>query len=273
MQPLLNQFKTYLEGSKSVSSPNQPLSPSSIKNYVSDINHFFTWLSQKLNHSAGSKPLSQPSPSPISINQSTQSNQSVPPQQPTQPQQSTQPSQPVQAKQPITPASTKPSLSSSPSSPAAASITHSSPTSQSPSQTNPQSNKSSASPNHPTVTTNHPPITILPLHITPQICQDYQEFLAAAPPSTANRRLSSLRRLTAFLAAAKLLPIDPGQQLKNLTSTTFDSILDQFQTFLKSENLSPSTIKNYLSDVKNYLLWTQTNIKTTDGDLAQRPLS
>jgi site-specific recombinase XerD len=85
--------------------------------------------------------------------------------------------------------------------------------------------------------------------------------------------LSSLRRFTAFLAAAKLLPTDPGQQLKNLTSTTFDSILDQFQTFLKSENLTPSTIKNYLSDVKNYLIWAQENIKTTDGDLAQRPLS
>lgn len=171
MQPLLKQFKSFLKGSQSSaskstspSSTSKPLSQSSIKNYVSDIKHFLTWL----NKFTGQK-------------------------------------------------------------------------------------------------------TIKPIHINSKTCQAYKDFLHQnTPPATANRRLSSLRRFTAFLTITKLAPNDPGQDLTNLSATTLDSLLTEFQTFLISQELAPSTIKNYLSDVRNYLLWTRKNIETTDSNLSSR---
>jgi len=162
MQPLLKQFQSFLKNSRPNSTTiTKPLTHSSIKNYVSDINHFLSWLA----HSIGQK-------------------------------------------------------------------------------------------------------TIKPDHINSKTCQAYKNFLQQkTPPATANRRLSSLRRFTAFLAITQLAPNDPAQALTNLEITTINSLLNNFQNFLHSQNLTPSTIKNYLSDVKHYLLWAQKNSKSTDGDL------
>jgi len=111
MQPLLKQFQSFLKNSRPNSTTiTKPLTHSSIKNYVSDINHFLSWLA----HSIGQK-------------------------------------------------------------------------------------------------------TIKPDHINSKTCQAYKNFLQQkTPPATANRRLSSLRRFTAFLAITQLAPNDPAQALTNL---------------------------------------------------------
>ena len=167
-QPLLQQFKSYLEAPKthlaktanitSQTTANNPLSPSSVKNYVSDINHFLNWLTLALK--------------------------------------------------------TK---------------------------------------------------TIQPIHITHENITNYQASLQKTiPPATINRKNTSLRRFGEFLKTTKLLPANPTQTLQNNPlRPSLNQVLNKFIIHLKSEKLTPSTIKNYVSDVKNYLLWTQKNSKST----------
>ncbi len=115
---------------------------------------------------------------------------------------------------------------------------------------------------------------VQPVHITPAVIKAYSAAAATQlSPSSLNRHLSSLRYFGRFLLNTKLCEIDPAQ---NLTNPAFDPTLAQvitrYQKFLTSGSLSKSTIKNYLSDLKKYLLWARKNIKTTDEALSARPL-
>lgn len=113
---------------------------------------------------------------------------------------------------------------------------------------------------------------IKPEHVTPATCAAYCHHLQTASKSaTAARRLSSLRQFGAFLAKTGLLEHNPAQNLSPIApKPVFRSVLHQFKRHLIKQKLAPSTVKNYLSDVKNYLLWTQKNSKTTDMDLELR---
>lgn len=86
--------------------------------------------------------------------------------------------------------------------------------------------------------------------------------------ATANRRLSALRHFGAFLKQTNLLDTNPALALPNLDALNLKSqpaaitltqrqILRHYSRFLKHEKLSSSTIKNYLSDLNQYLLWAQ----------------
>lgn len=115
---------------------------------------------------------------------------------------------------------------------------------------------------------------VQPVHITPAVIKAYSTAAASQlSPSSLNRHLSSLRYFGRFLFNTKLCEIDPAQ---NLTNPAFDptlaQIITRYQKFLTTEALSKSTIKNYLSDLKKYLLWARKNIKTTDEVLIARPL-
>lgn len=106
-------------------------------------------------------------------------------------------------------------------------------------------------------------------HITPAIIKTYTAAAASQlSPSSLNRHLSSLRYFGKFLLAAKLSETDPTQNLINPAfDPTLAQVITRYQKFLSTENLSKSTIKNYVSDLKKYLLWTRKNIKTTDDNL------
>lgn len=115
---------------------------------------------------------------------------------------------------------------------------------------------------------------VQPVHITPAAIKAYSTAAATQlSPSSLNRHLSSLRYFGRFLLNTKLLETDPAQ---NLTNPAFDPTLAQvitrYQKFLTSEDLSKSTVKNYISDLKKYLLWARKNIKTTDEALNTRTL-
>lgn len=126
---------------------------------------------------------------------------------------------------------------------------------------------------------------ILPQHITPTIINNYlthlrsdlnkgQKGLTFVNLSTINRRLSSLRNFGQFLEDSGLLDQDPTTDLTNLKPTqkspTIRRIITQFTKYLKSEDLSNSTIKNYCSDIKNYLIWAQNNTKNIDKGFFKR---
>jgi len=115
---------------------------------------------------------------------------------------------------------------------------------------------------------------VQPVHITPAVIKAYSTAAASQlSPSSLNRHLSSLRYFGRFLLNTKLCETDPAQ---NLTNPAFDPTLAQvitrYEKFLTTEALSKSTIKNYVSDLKKYLLWARKNIKTTDETLNARPL-
>lgn len=99
--------------------------------------------------------------------------------------------------------------------------------------------------------------------------------------ATANRRLSALRHFGAFLKQTNLLDTNPALALPNLDALNLKSqpaaitltqrqILRHYSRFLKHEKLSSSTIKNYLSDLNQYLLWAQKTYKTTENKLSSR---
>lgn len=79
---------------------------------------------------------------------------------------------------------------------------------------------------------------------------------------TVNRRLSSLRTLSAFLVESLVLDSDFMANIPNLGSTKdlFEKnpILGHFKKHLEEEKVSANTIKNYLSDVKHFLSWLET---------------
>ena len=175
MQPLVNKFHHFLTGGKK-------LSPSSIKNYVSDINRFLTWLAQSLQIS-----------------------------------------------------------------------------------------------------------TVKPSQITKATLQTYRHYLIqTANQTTANRHLASLRRFGLFLSKTGLSTDNPSKNLANVDviaylgshpqssiipeNNVFKTILRQYRRYLKKQKLSKSTVKNYLSDLNQYLIWAQTDTKTTDSKLVQRSL-
>lgn len=114
--------------------------------------------------------------------------------------------------------------------------------------------------------------TVQPIQLTGAVFADYLRRLndphQPIGPATAERRLSSLKRFGRFLHAAGMCDIDPAAGLAPAAiRPTIARLISGFKAELKRQKLSPSTIKNYVSDVYNYLLWANENIKITDRNL------
>ena len=130
-------------------------------------------------------------------------------------------------------------------------------------------------------------------HLSPAAFSNYRQHLvnqlnstdsgsaSGLSLATANRRLSALRHFGAFLKQTNLLDTNPALALPNLDALNLKSqpaaitltqrqILRHYSRFLKHEKLSSSTIKNYLSDLNQYLLWAQKTYKTTENKLSSR---
>jgi site-specific recombinase XerD len=92
----------------------------------------------------------------------------------------------------------------------------------------------------------------------------YRLHLIAArkPSQTINRRLASLRAFGKFLKQQRLLVINPAEALINISNYCKSSaenisaekkLLHKFRKSLVREKLSLTTVKNYLSDVEQFL--------------------
>lgn len=100
-----------------------------------------------------------------------------------------------------------------------------------------------------------------------EIAQEYKYSLESAsnPKSTANRRLSSIRRFGSFIYTSGFLSYDFAQSLTNLpiseskqtrmASADFRHAVDDFERHLLSRKKSPNTVRNYVADVKQFLEW------------------
>ena len=92
----------------------------------------------------------------------------------------------------------------------------------------------------------------------------YYQFLQdqPTPSSSLQRYLSSLRQFGQFLVnggetaenpAAALTPMSQNLSQTNLGEV--DKLLDGFEKSMMKEKLSASTIRNYVVDVRQFLIW------------------
>lgn len=88
------------------------------------------------------------------------------------------------------------------------------------------------------------------------------------PTNSINRHLASLRTFGIFLQSEKLLMLNPAMGLENISNDTKTPIkpineeqilLNKFRQSLTNEHLKAATIKNYLSDVGQFIKFVKTN--------------
>ncbi len=97
--------------------------------------------------------------------------------------------------------------------------------------------------------------------ISKKTANEYKEFLLAnkTPAPTLNRRLSTLRIFSKFLYENQFISFDFAQGVKNISKahdlSPFEKDVKEFSFFLESQKASPLTIKNYLSDISQFLKW------------------
>jgi site-specific recombinase XerD len=93
----------------------------------------------------------------------------------------------------------------------------------------------------------------------------YKEFLVSnrLPASTINRRLSTLRSFANYCLTQGYIAINPLINLGNVELASLEEklpnedLLSLFQQSLTLEAISSNTIKNYLSDIREYLTFIQ----------------
>jgi len=99
-------------------------------------------------------------------------------------------------------------------------------------------------------------------HFTGLLVANYKSYHIEnkIPEGTTNRRLSTLRNFGKFLVKLSLIAENPANLLNNLSKIktveqTQRSILEEFEAHLKEEGVSSVTLKNYMSDVRQFLSW------------------
>jgi len=113
-----------------------------------------------------------------------------------------------------------------------------------------------------TSTFNLPPSVLS--FINEPVVEAYKNFLIKSntPLKTINRRFSSLRKFGIFCQSQKWCSLLVFDTLKNIPAEEKpfpeDSYhLEEFRINLWKDRASKATIKNYLNDVKQFLVWTR----------------
>jgi site-specific recombinase XerD len=103
-------------------------------------------------------------------------------------------------------------------------------------------------------------------YFEPNYLAKYKNYLVQnqLPVATVNRRLSTLRTFGGFCLSQAWIRENPAKKLTNVSlgqrtnnRKHRDAILNKFRQSLKEEKASPMTIKNYLSDIRNFLTWVE----------------
>jgi len=98
--------------------------------------------------------------------------------------------------------------------------------------------------------------------------KEYKTYLVENKLSlkTTNRRLSALRRLSKYLLYSQIVSTDFAKDLTNTNPIKQDNvfsrnILQEFQKYLEAEKTSRNTIKNYVADIRQFIVWFEQNNK------------
>ena len=102
--------------------------------------------------------------------------------------------------------------------------------------------------------------------LSTNLISDYKNFMIenSIPPKTINRRLSTLRHLSKFLVSTQIVDTDFLYSIENISSIktftdTASPLVTNFRSYLITEKVSPITIKNYLSDINQFVAWFDKN--------------
>ncbi len=102
--------------------------------------------------------------------------------------------------------------------------------------------------------------------LTKGLAGEYKSYMAlnSIPTKTINRRLSTLRHLSRFLVLTQVVDLDFMSEIENISEAKVrrpkvSPLVNEFRGYLESEKVSPNTIKNYLSDVRQFLSWLESN--------------
>ena len=99
--------------------------------------------------------------------------------------------------------------------------------------------------------------------VTPNTIENYKQYLVAnkVPVSTINRRLSTLRSFFACCLYQGWVSTNPTVTLKSIKTAQSnrklqpEKLLELFKRDLTLEGASKATVKNYVSDVRQFLDW------------------
>lgn len=106
-------------------------------------------------------------------------------------------------------------------------------------------------------------ILFLLKHVNQKTLSAYRIYLSSndTPEKTQNRRFSSLRRFGSFCVSQNWVNENPFDILRNVSQGTpypeNKYHLAEFRNHLWKNNAGKLTIKNYLSDIKQYLAWSK----------------
>jgi site-specific recombinase XerD len=103
---------------------------------------------------------------------------------------------------------------------------------------------------------------------------EYKNYLTKnlTPVRTVNRRLSTLRHLSRYLVLSRIIDSDFMDKIANVSDgkvgkpKTHHAVVNEFRTYLEEEKVSPNTLKNYLSDIRQFLEWIETNRQSETTD-------
>lgn len=99
--------------------------------------------------------------------------------------------------------------------------------------------------------------------IRQETAQEYKGYLTRndIPESTINRRLSTLRHFGRFLLDSQVLDFNFSDEVSNVSTKELmeegHPIVLHFEKHLEKEDISETTVKNYKSDIKQFIEWLQ----------------
>ncbi len=100
--------------------------------------------------------------------------------------------------------------------------------------------------------------------ITKQSANEYRDHLInnSASKKTVNRKLSTLRHLGKFMYTVEVVDYNFSEHVVNIPTVRKlkpNKLIRDFEAHLLEENISPNTIKSYLSDINQFMNWVKTN--------------
>jgi site-specific recombinase XerD len=100
------------------------------------------------------------------------------------------------------------------------------------------------------------------------IAHEYRNFMLTnkIPVKTINRRLSTLRHLAKYLFSNEIIDSNFMGSVENVSQrphlkSSIEPIIEEFRSYLVNEKVSQNTLKNYISDVRQFLIWIEANKK------------
>lgn len=106
--------------------------------------------------------------------------------------------------------------------------------------------------------------------LKPTTALSYREEMAksSVPHKTINRRLSTLRHFSRFMTISQILDFNFMEGIENVAvrnpkRLNQDGLIGEFRAHLAAQKASANTIKNYLSDINQFLSWLDKEQKMT----------